>query len=184
MDAIDLVPMRWTRQDYQRLGELGVFDDKPRVELIEGQIIPMSAQGADHSKAVSRLNNLLVRLFSETHYVRVLCPLNSGQDSQPEPDFCVLPQSLVDTSDDQPETADLVIEVADSSIGRDRKKARLYAACQVPDYWIVNLSQQRLEVYREPREDGYALMRIYRLDEDITPVVWPGLKLQVASLFS
>lgn len=175
--------MRWTRAEYERLGELGVFDDKPRVELIEGQIIEMSLQGNPHSKAITRLNTLFVRLFGETHYVRVQCPMNSGLDSQPEPDFCILRRELVDESDQQPDAADLVIEISESSLGRDRKKAKLYAACKVPDYWIINLKQQRLEVYREPLEDGYGLTRVYRLDEEIEPVAWPGVKLKVSILF-
>ena len=183
MEALDLEPMRWTRQEYERLGELGVFDDKPRVELIEGQIVTLSPQGSDHSKAIARLTTLLVRLFSETHYVRVQCPLNSGLDSQPEPDFCILRQQLMDEIDHHPESADLVLEVSESSLARDRKKARLYAACLIPEYWIVNLKQQRLEVYRDPLEDGYGQTRIYRLEEEIEPVAWPGLKLKVSSLF-
>lgn len=183
MEAIDVVPKRWTREEYEQLIERGIFVGKPRVELIEGQIIEISPQNNPHSKAITRLNHLFVRAFGETHYVRVQCPMNSGLDSQPEPDFCILRQELVDESDQQPSTADLVVEVSHTTVKYDRKKARLYAASRVPEYWIVNLEQQRLEVYRELLADGYGFTRIFALSEEIQPVGWPEITLKVSDLF-
>lgn len=183
MEAIEVVPKRWTREEYERLGELGIFEGKPRVELIEGQILEMSPQNTPHSKAIAHLTRLLSRLLSEQHYVRVQCPLNSGLDSQPEPDFSLVRMELVDESDQQPGTADLVIEVSHTTVNYDRKKAKLYAASQVPEYWIVNLKQQRLEVYRELNAEGYGFTRIFALSEEIRPVGWPEVSLKVADLF-
>jgi len=183
MEAIDFVPKRWTREEYEQLIERGIFVGKPRVELIEGQIVEMSPQNTPHSRAISRLNRLLSRLLGEHHYVRVQCPLNSGLDSQPEPDFALVRLELVDEGDQQPGTADLVIEVSHTTVRYDRKKARLYAASQVPEYWIVNLEQQRLEVYRELLADGYGFTRIFALTEEIQPVHWPEITFKVSDLF-
>lgn len=183
MEAFDLKPKRWTREEYEQLIERGIFVGKPRVELIEGQIIEMSPQNNPHSKTITRLTRLFSRLLSEHHYVRVKLPFNSGRDSQPEPDFAMVRLELVDESDQQPSTADLVVEVSHTTVKYDRKKARLYAASQVPEYWIVNLEQQRLEVYRELLADGYGFTRIFALDEEIEPVAWAGVKLKVSDLF-
>lgn len=183
MEAIEVVPRRWSREEYEELIERGFFVGKPRVELIEGQILEMSPQNTPHSKAISHLNRLLSKHLSDQHYVRVQCPLNSGLDSRPEPDFALVRLALVDESDQQPGTADLVIEVSHTTVNHDRSKAKLYAACQVPEYWIVNLKQQRLEVYRELSSDGYGFTRIFALTEEIEPVGWPGVRFQVSDFF-
>ena len=183
MESLDVTPKRWTRAEYEHLGELGVFQNGPRVELVEGQIVEMSPQNTPHSKAITRLNDLFIRLFGKAHYVRVQLPFNSGVDSQPEPDFCILRRELVDDSDQQPDQADLIVEVSDTSLAYDRQKSRVYARANVAEYWIINLKQKRLEVYREPRSHGYSLTRLLLCEEEIQPLGWPEVKIAVADLF-
>lgn len=181
-----LAPQRklWTIEEYERLGELGVFDQGPRVELIEGEIIQMSPQNRPHSHKIMLLTHLLVEHFGAGVYVRVQLPFNSGSDSQPEPDFCILSKEQARRAPGQPEEAELVIEISDSSLSYDRRKGALYARSGVAEYWIVNLRQQRLEVHREPcrQEALYRLTRLYGPDEAVEPLASPGRSLPVRAL--
>ncbi len=181
MEALSPHPKLWTIEEYERLGELGVFDQGPRVELIEGEIIEMSPQNRPHSHKIMVLTHLLVGHFGPDYYTRVQLPFNSGRDSQPEPDFCILRKEQANRAPGQPEEAELVIEISDSSLSHDRRKAALYARAGVPEYWIVNLRQQRVEVHREPsRQDGlYKLTRIYGPGESIQPLATPDRAISV-----
>ena len=102
-------PKLWSRAEYQRLGELGVFANSERVELIEGMIVAMSPQNLADTRSVSRATTLLVKLFSDTHYVRVQCALFLNARSEPEPDFALVAHNLVDGPQvqDNPSFADL-----------------------------------------------------------------------------
>lgn len=71
----------------------------------------------------------------------------------------------------------------DTSLAYDHQKSRVYARANVPEYWIINLKQERLEVYREPRSHGYALTRLLLVGEEIQPLAWPDVRLAVADLF-
>lgn len=183
-------PKLWSRAEYQRLGELGVFANSERVELIEGMIVAMSPQNLAHTRSVSRANTLLVKLFSDTHYVRVQCALFLNARSEPEPDFALVAHNLVDGPQvqDNPSFADLVIEVSDSSLKVDQKtKQALYASASLPEYWIVNLVDQQLEVYQKPvrsaRKACYESRTILSLDRSVAPLFAPQIQVPVAGLF-
>lgn len=155
--TLHLKPRKFTVEEYARMGEAGIFRDGERVELIEGEIVPMSPQNRRHANRVARLTTLLVKLFGSTHEVRVQLPLTLGTHSEPEPDFALVPLALADAALRHPECADLVLEIADSTLSLDRnEKASLYAKAGIPEYWILNLPHQRLEVRRQPQVDSEA----------------------------
>ncbi len=133
------------RSEYDKLTELGVFGDE-RLELLYGSIARMSPIGAPHSSALQRLTELFVLALHGRAVVRIQSPLAASDDSEPEPDVAIVPPGRY--SDAHPSQAWLLIEVAESSLSTDRgMKARLYAECGVPEYWVVNLVDGQIEVH-------------------------------------
>lgn len=142
-----------TRTEYEELVRRGAFEDA-RVELLHGRIVSMSPIRGPHRYSVARLARILMEsLPAELARIDVQSSFAAPDESEPEPDVLVLPPG--DYLDAPPREAWLVVEVADSSLARDRAKARLYGAAGVPEYWIVNLVDWVVEVHRGPRADGY-----------------------------
>lgn len=173
--TVQLSRKQWTREEYLRLAELEFFQDQ-RVELMYGEILRMSPQKRPHALTIGRLNTVLVRVYGETHVVRVQCPLDLTQDSQPEPDIAVVPIALVEAADPHPNTADLVIEISASSLSYDRgDKGALYAQAGIPYYWLFNLQDRCLEAYAQPaplpserRGFGYKSRLVYNATESVS----------------
>ncbi len=141
------------RAEYDQLVALGVFVGEP-VELLDGALVTVSPIGPPHASTVQRLNELLLPRLTGRASLRIQSPFAAGPLSEPEPDVAVVPLGSYDTA--HPNQAYLIVEVADSSLAIDRgAKARIYAECGVPEYWIVNLSERRLEIYREPMGGSY-----------------------------
>ena len=141
----------WTREDYLKMAEAGVFAPGERVELIEGEIIKMTPQKGPHMTGVTLVSEELRRAFGKGYVVRVQGPIALGPLSEPEPDVTVVRGSPRDYRDSHPTTAVLVVEVSDTTLVLDRQqKAGLYARAGIPEYWILNLLEQVLEVYRGP----------------------------------
>jgi Uma2 family endonuclease len=172
---------RWTREEYERLVEQGFFDEE-RLELVDGVILEMSPQSGRHAKGVLLVQSALSALFSEGFHIRVQMPLALGFDSEPEPDLAVIPGELQDSPDVHPSTAVLVVEVADSSLLRDRNKASLYARAEIPEYWIENLVDWCLEVYREPKDGVYTTRSVLHTGDGIAPLSRPEVMIPVISL--
>jgi Uma2 family endonuclease len=149
VDAVQ--PRRWTRQEYEQLGVLGVLGPDEHVELIGGEIVQVPPQQTRHATGVYLAQVALSAVFRAGFLVRVQLPLALGQYSEPEPDVAVVAGSPRDFVADHPTSALLVVEVADTTLSFDRNaKASLYAAAGIPEYWIVNLVHRQLEMHREP----------------------------------
>ena len=145
---------RLTVDEYDRLTRQNMFRNM-RVELIEGRVIEMPPQMEPHAIAVILGGEVARRSFGEGFTVRQQMPLGIGKGSKPEPDIAVVPGGpRASLGGGAPKSAVLVIEVSDSTLRYDRgKKASLYAKCGIGDYWIVNLVDRQLEVYRDPMAD-------------------------------
>jgi len=142
---------RWTRQEYDRMIEAGVLTPEDRVELIDGEILAMTPQGSAHATGVSLAQEALRTALGSHVYVRVQLPLAFGLDSEPEPDVAVVAGSVRDYRDAHPQSALLVVEVADATLPYDRDvKGSLYARAGVPEYWLVNLAEAVVEAHRDP----------------------------------
>jgi Uma2 family endonuclease len=148
---------RFSNAEFLRMLEAGFFDQPPRVELINGEILEVDAVGPKHAFAVASLVERLNLLISEV-FVWPQCPLQIPQESTPLPDIVLLqlPKDQYKEQLPQPNQALLVIEVADSSLATDRNdKLPLYAKAGIAEYWIVNLQDNQLEVYRDPKGSDY-----------------------------
>lgn len=184
--AADLDPSlpiaRISRQRYERMIEAGIFDEDDRVELLNGLVVSMSPQNPPHAEAIAALTRVLVRLVDDMAEVRVQLPFAAHADSEPEPDLVVVP--LPRQRGEHPDRALLVVEVADSSGHRDRVvKAAIYAAAAVPEYWIVDVVRQQVEVYSEPLGDHYGACHVARIGDRIDLLALPGRSLAVADVF-
>lgn len=168
-----------SRAEYEHMIDQGFFEDE-RVELLYGRIVEMSPQNHPHSWAVEQLTHLLVPLrIAGKARVRIQLPMAASADSEPDPDVIVSPME----GSEHPSAAWLLIEVADSSLQKDRElKARLYAECGVPEYWVVNLVDHVVEVFREPREGEYTLCEVVR--DEVSPQRFPEIRFAVSELFS
>lgn len=166
--------------EYYRMAEAGILTPRDRVELIEGEIVTLSPAGSPHAGTVKRLNRLLVRLVGDRATVSVQDPLRLGDESEPEPDVALLLPRADDYTAAHPIAADvlLVIEVADSSLLYDRRVKRpLYARHGIPEYWIVNLEAEVVEVHRQPTAGGYAAETSAGRNEVLGLVALPDLAI-------
>ncbi|HEY8746397.1 MAG TPA: Uma2 family endonuclease [Tepidisphaeraceae bacterium] len=145
---------RWTYDEFSRLADLGFFRGR-RVELIGGRIIELAPQRDIHSAAVALTQSALTACYGSAFWIRVQFPLAMGKGSGPEPDLSVVPGSPRDyVGTGHPTTALLVVEVSDTTLRYDRRtKGGLYAKHGIQDYWIVNLIDRVVEVYRDPISD-------------------------------
>jgi Uma2 family endonuclease len=168
-------PLR--RVEYDQLVALGTFEGE-RIELIGGALRRMSPIGPPHTSTVDVLTQLLVLALAGRAWVRVRGSFAADELSEPEPDFCILP--LGDYHSAHPREAHLIIEVADSSLPYDRgEKAHLYAACGVPEYWIVNLVDRVVEVHRGPAPKGYRQVTTVPKGARLRLVAFPDVELAV-----
>lgn len=182
-------PLRfqWTSDQYNLLGEAGVFDGK-RVELIEGEIMEMVPMGPRHFVTINLVAEVLSSVFGKGFFVSSQNQLDVDKLSQPEPDIAVLKGSPRDYVGGHPKTLVLAVEVADSSIQRDRVyKTKLYAKARIEDYWIVNLADNCVEVYRNPVNDpelGFVYLEesVFGEDESVSPLAKPGSVVRVADI--
>jgi Uma2 family endonuclease len=148
--ASDPAERLWTREEWDRLVEMGFFDGE-RLELIEGRIVRMSPQRVPHSVAVELVDRYMRRAFGAGKRIRIQLPFRSADGSEPEPDFAVVAGDDPRISAEHPSSAVLIVEISDTTLEHDRRKARLYAASGVPEYWILNLVARNLEIYRNPQ---------------------------------
>src|SRR5262245_6761069 len=144
-------PHGYTHQQYFTLLEVGLLNDEDRVELLDGVIVTKSPSNPPHAAAVWLAQTALLRAVGDRAMVRVQSCLIAGSHSVPEPDVAVVPWTPRRYSDAHPTTALLLLEVADSSLPQDRlSKSRIYAGDAVPQYIIVNLRTDRVEVFTDP----------------------------------
>jgi Uma2 family endonuclease len=182
-------PRRWTREEYDRMGELGLFHGQ-RAELIEGEIMVLSPQGPPHSYFTDQVARILRASAWPQVWIRMQLPIDFGPYSEPEPDVSVVAGTPKDYKAGHPISALLVVEVSDSTLAYDRgRKANLYAMRGIADYWIVNLVDGQLEVRRDPRPDpsqplgyAYAGLTVLRPGDVISPLAARHLVFAVADL--
>ena len=175
----------FTVSEYHSLAEAGILTEDDRVELIEGEIFQMAAIGNRHAGCVKRLNRLFSRGLGDRALLGVQDPLMVDDHSEPEPDLSVLRPRADDysTSHPTPEDVFLVVEVADSSLGFDRlRKIPVYARNGVPEVWLVDLTNDRIEVYREPSGMSYRNVRRFQAGDGISPLAFPDFELKAGEI--
>ncbi len=180
----------WTRVEYERLADLGILREDDPVELIGGRLIVAEPKGNPHAVAVGLALEALGRAFGRGWVVRVQDPVALDDESEPEPDLVVVRGSHRDYLGGHPNRPALVVEVAESSLAFDRDhKGSLYARAGLAEYWLVNLVERVLEVYREPAADPlaafgwrYARREVLDPGASVTPLAAPSASIAVADL--
>jgi Uma2 family endonuclease len=181
---------RWSRREYERLVERSFFRPDERLELLDGLLLVKEPQSSAHMTAVRLVEEALRAAFGVGWDVRPQGPIALDRRSEPEPDVSVVHGSPRDYRDAHPSSPALVVEVALASLTLDRtRKCRAFARAGVPEYWIVNLVDQVLEVHREPgrlddarRRWGYRSLQILAPDGAVSPLAAPGARVAVADL--
>ena len=142
---------RFTRKEYDRLIDAGFFQPGDRIELIGGQLLVAEPQGEYHYQGIWKTAHALEAAFGPGWFVRPQGPIGLDDESEPEPDVAVVAGTLDDYLREHPARPVLTVEVSESRLGFDRRhKGSLYARAGLDDYWVVNLIDRVLEVYREP----------------------------------
>ncbi len=184
---VERVRRLFTVEEYQRMGEAGVFGPEERVELIDGEIFEMSPIGPRHAGTVMNLTRLLVQGLGDRAWVSPQNPVVIAPRSQPQPDLQVLRQRPVRYSAAHPTEADvlLAIEVADTSVRFDRTvKQRLYARAGMVEFWLVDTDADRIDIHRAPAGDRYADVRSAGRGESVSPAAFPDLILLVDTILA
>jgi Uma2 family endonuclease len=171
-------PLR--RVEYDRLAALGVFEDE-RIELLDGVLVTMSPIGPRHSSAVDLLTLVLVRALGDRARVRVQNPFAASDISEPQPDLLLAP--LRDYVEEHPSESYLVVEVAESSLAKDRgQKLRIYATRGDPEYWVVDVVSRYVEIYRDPSGGMYRSRRVASLEDGIELLCFPDVTVRVRDI--
>src|SRR5262245_48125704 len=169
----------WTRLEYERLIDLGMFRPGERLELIDGQLLVREPQGRRHAAAIRRVLDALRRALGNDWQIDSQLPIALDDASEPEPDVSVVPRDPAAYRDAHPSRALLIVEVAETSYRIDRQyKASLYARASVPEYWIIDLAHETLEVHRGPEASPatlygwtYATVEVLGPQASVTPLV-------------
>jgi hypothetical protein len=176
---------RLTATEYHQMAEAGILHEDDRVELIEGELLAMAPIGSEHNGATDWLARALIRAIGDRGIVRVQGSIRLDDQTEPQPDFAVLrPRpDFYRKSPPTPPDILLLIEIADSSLRFDRAiKRPLYARHAVPEYWIVDLPGQAVEVHRTPTQHGYASAARLGPERALTIEALPDVTISVAEL--
>jgi Uma2 family endonuclease len=180
-----ICPRRWTRDEYYRAAEQGLFPPEERLELLDGEIIRKMTQKPPHSVALGQAADVLALTFGPGHHVRSQLPLILNDWSEPEPDVVVVPGIRSDFLSEHPRAAHslLVLEVSDTTLRFDRsRKRRAYARSGVQEYLILNLVHRQLEVFRDPIGSRYRSIIVYPDQETLAPLAAPHAAVHVSDL--
>jgi Uma2 family endonuclease len=183
--AVQVSRRLFTVDEYHQMAQAGILTEDDRVELLEGEIIQMAAIGSRHAACVDRLNHLFSRYVAGRAIVRVQSPIHLSEISEPQPDLALLRlrPDFYAAAHPGPQDILLVIEVADTSVGYDQEaKLPRYAQTSIAEAWIVNIPEDRLEVYRQPTFEGYQEVVHLGRGEHLTPVAFPDLSLAVDTI--
>lgn len=169
-----------SRAEYDRMIACGRFDNM-RVELLCGEVVEMSPQGPMHSEVIHRLLEHLMPALAGRARIRIQAPLVVFDHSEPEPDLVLV--APADYTDAHPTTAYLVVEVASTSLPTDRGiKSDLYAACQIPEYWIVNLVERVIEIHSRPHGGKYRSRTTRQPTDTLHLHAFPDISIPAADI--
>jgi Uma2 family endonuclease len=178
--SVQIVRRHFNVAEYYRMMEAGILSESDHVELIDGEVIEMSPIGSRHAACVDRLNKFLNKLYDVI--VRVQNPIRLDNFSEPQPDITLLRTRADYYAQGHPTAADvlLVIEVADSSTEFDRiVKLPLYAESQIPEFWLVNLLDEKVEIFSQPLSGAFQKSQEFKRGETLMSQTLSDLPLAV-----
>jgi Uma2 family endonuclease len=190
MAAYPIRERRWTRAEYERLIEIGVFRPGEPIELLGGELVVSEPQNSAHATALGLVDDALRAALPSGWLVRSQGPIELDDESEPEPDIAVARGDRRTYRHRHPDRPVLVVEVAESSLAFDREhKGGLYARAGLADYWILNLVDRVLEIYRQPVADAaapfgwrYATREVRGAESSVELPAVPGARIRVSDL--
>lgn len=182
-------PLRWTLKDYLALAKTGFLDDK-RTMLLDGVLYTMPNARPPHCAALGLTEDWLRKVFVAGHHVRNQMSFDIGEDTDTGPDLAVVPGVIRDYTASAPRAAVLIVEVAESSLFTDTTtKAEKYATAGVKDYWVIDLENRVLIVYRDPAPlpaglgaTAYRQRNTYQPTQTVAPLAMPNATITIADL--
>jgi Uma2 family endonuclease len=177
---------RFSVEEYERMGEAGVFSPDARVELVGGEIVEMPPIGERHAAAVDVAGELSREQLGRSVIVRVQNPIQLDDYSEPQPDISILKRrdDFYRHGHPRPEDVLLVIEVSESTLEYDRRvKVPLYARAGVTEVWIVNLVDERIEMFADPSGGAYQTTAAFSRGEEVQSRSLAALRLSVSEIF-
>ncbi|MGK7921175.1 MAG: Uma2 family endonuclease [Trichodesmium sp.] len=180
--SVELLRRLFTVDECYKMLEAGILTENKRVELIRGEIAKISPIGIHHANCVDSLTELFILRLGKTVTVRVQNPVRLNDNSEPQPDISLLERRLGSyrTRHPQPENVFLLIEVSDTTVKYDQEvKIPLYAENNIVEVWLVNLTEECLEVYRQPTANGYAIVQTFQKGETLTIQALPNVTFTV-----
>jgi Uma2 family endonuclease len=184
MSVVSAPTYEFTVEEYQRLLEAGIFDEDDRIELLNGHLIVMPPIGIRHATAVRRILNLFVRRYGHGSEVDAQNPAIIDRKSEPQPDILLLrPGISEEPVKPHPKDIFLLVEVADSSFIFDRSDKRdAYARNGIREYWLLDLNENRLHVFRQPAGGKYEIELMLEKSGSIAPLAFPDLPVKVSQM--
>ena len=181
-----LTTAKWTLEDYHRMVAAGILTGR-QVELINGEIVEMAPEGEPHAYSSDEAGEYLIYLLGTRAKVRQAKPITLPQsNSEPEPDIAVVRRLGRDYREHHPYPENIfwLIEYANSSLNKDLEvKTKVYAAAGIPEYWIINLKQMQLIVFRSPTNEGYQSQETW-VQSVISPLAFPDIEIAVERLLN
>lgn len=179
----------FTLEQYERMVEAGAFDGRLRqhVEFIRGEIREMNPIGSYHAQVLGDLTDWSYDVTPrEEIAIRVQTTLRiPNSNSAPEPDLLWVKRRKYSRKHPEPADVLLIVEVAESSLAEDRgEKLELYAEAGIVEYWIANLVDRTIEVYRQPTGSAYPPPQVFGPGQVVTPLATPAARLAVSDIFA
>jgi Uma2 family endonuclease len=160
---LETLKRRFTVEEYYRMAQAGILREDDRVELIQGEIVEMTPIGPRHADCVDRLTSYVARVLGDRVRIRVQGPIRLGPHSELQPDLALLRPRSYAQAHPGPGEVLLLVEVADTSLDYDRTvKLPLYARAGIPAVWLVDLSNELIELHRLPGPEGFREVEQHR----------------------
>ena len=182
---VEVQRKRFTVDDYYKMAEAGILTDEDRVELIEGEIVEMSPIGNRHAMTVTRALMTFARGSGDRVVVAVQNPAHMDKYNEPQPDVVLIRprEGFYGTDHPNPEDVVLLIEVADTSLRKDRLlKLPVYARNGIREVWIIDVKDDAIHVHREPTANAYLSFETRHRGETVSPETFPEFAIKVDDL--
>jgi Uma2 family endonuclease len=171
-------------EDYHEMAAAGIFRPGGRVVLIAGQLVKIGAKGTVHSAAITRTERMLRQRLGSV-LIRVQNPVQLDDYSEPEPDIAIVSVDPLGYDDHHPTPSEiyLIVEVADTCVGIDcETKVEIYSRSGIVDYWVLDVNDRQLHIFREPSQNGYQSHIILGDDASISLLLFPTVTVAVREM--
>jgi len=181
---IEVAKKLFTTDDFSKMHEAGIIGPDERVELVDGEIIKLNP-GKRHVACTMRASRFFIEAFGPRACVSIQNPIVLDIYNEPKPDVVILKprEDFYASTEPAPEHSFFVVEISDTTLAMDRKrKLPKYARLGVPEYWIEDVKNQLLHVYRDPLGNEYRTCLTFHPGDAVSPLAFPDVTFKVADL--